>query len=165
MSLRTQDFLQRPPMAEKQMTKDDYDFTSQEILRGGLKKIYDELCMLNPSVLCESRVEGGNVITDTEPHLVRFIAGGKPVTVYKVILWTQSGKEVNATFAGMAGANDGFTVPATMQELHIPISEMSIALSSAGTLGVNIPSNLSADYSVFIYGFTTPQYMTEKDYG
>jgi hypothetical protein len=120
--------------------------------------------MQNPRVLCETNVQGGNTISDLASHTVKFLAGGKPVTVYKVLLWTQSSVAVSASITGMANSDDGFIIPTTLTELHIPISEMYIALNAAGTVGVNIPANINSDDSVFIYGFTTPDYGKESDY-
>ncbi len=171
MTMRTHDYLERPPLMEpeRQATPNDNTFALHSMMEHYLKEIRNELCKTNPDVMCQTVVQGGPIINDTKSHTVWFEVGGKRVTVYKTLMWSVSGLVVNASVTSMSNADDGFTIPSNplhassnVLQLNVPIFELAIATPS-GTIGVNIPSNLSANRSVFIYGFTIPDQLQYQE--
>lgn len=163
------DFLQRPGFNEPQTTNSDIFFQLNETMKLYLGDIRRELLKKNPDILCATNLQGPNPITSTATDLqvrtVKFLSGGRPVTVYKTFVWTNSAKAVRASFNGLSNGNDGFVIPATPFIIDVPIEEMQIALNVAGTIGVNIPSGIAADGSVFIFGFAIAEYINRRDYG
>jgi len=152
---RTHDYLERPPMTP---SPSDNSFMLSQ-LKSVLDAIKLELLKDHPDVLCATKVDGGNLISDTLPHTVRFEVGGKPVTVHKTLLWNPTAKIVAASVTGLVTFADGFVIDASPITLSIPIQELSIALVTGATqIAVNMPSNLATDGSIFIYGFTIPDY-------
>jgi hypothetical protein len=166
---RNADFLQRPTPMEPQTTSGDVAYSTQLMLEQYLGDIRRELIKSNPDILTMTSVQGPNPIistaTDLQVRTLKFLSGGKPITVYKTYLWTNSAKAVRASFNGLSSGADGFVIPSSPQVLDVPISEIQIALNVAGTIGVNLPSGIAADGSVFVFGFAIPEYVNRRDYG
>jgi hypothetical protein len=161
--LRTRDHLEQP--TEPQATQADVNFGLELVMREMLGDIRRELVKSNPNVLCSTVLNGVNPIADTAPHMIRFEYGGKAVPVYRLLMWSQSGKAINASPTFMSTAKDGFLIPTTPTELHIPTWELYLCLGAAGTIGVNVPFNINTDGSVFVYGYTIEDYLNRRDYG
>ena len=160
------DYLQAPPHLEKQTTQDDLNFVAMQMQRKYLMEIRNELCKLNPSVLCTTVVEGGPIIGDGKTRRIWFETGGKPVTIYKLIYWAEIAGNNNPsiTFGSMSTRRDGFATQAFATILQIEIDQLMITKASGSTqIGVNLPTSQTTDGSVFIYGFTTP-YQREDNY-
>ena len=157
-------FAQPPP--EVQATPADISmFQNSQVLQY-LRDIRNSLAKQIPTVLCQTIVQGAvnGVISDTAPHTIKFSLGGAPVKVYAVTYWSQSPKTIRISPVGLATAADGWTITNFLGSIsQVELTEMSIAVSVAGAVGVNIPSGPQADGSVFIYGWTTPYTDEYKD--
>lgn len=153
------DYLQVPPhQIERQTTPSDISFTTQLMLEHYFKQMRDELCKQNPNVLAETVVQFDVIRTANYNYNVTFQVGGKPVTVYKTYIWSQSAKTIRASIAQMSSASDGFTVSGTPQLLHVPLTSINLTVTADSVLGVNVGTSQNTDGSVFVYGFTIPNY-------
>lgn len=101
-----------------------------------------------------------NTIVDLFPHEVRFQLAGKPVLVYKTLIWSTYTKTIGVSVVRTSSSLDGMQFTSTTPPLilDIPVNELYVhaaALTVANTLSVN---GGSADGGLYIYGFTIPDY-------
>ncbi len=117
-----------------------------------------------PDVLCTTVVKGTsqvtNAITDLNCHEVMFELGGKPVEVYKILLYNTYTNPMYWSILSMSKINDGIPVTSgTSMEYGIPTHSIFMMI---GTLsGTNCPVNGPTATNVggiFVYGFTIPDY-------
>jgi hypothetical protein len=157
-------FLDAPPEAEPMtdpMSGVSSALGEQSSIMADIRR---ELLKLNPDVLTETKVVGGNIIDTLAPRRVFFEIGGKPVTVYKVIAWTtQNGTSIALSVGPMANVNDGFILTSSPTVLELPLDNLYLAYSTQGAeIIVNGPSNIATTGGVFIYGFTISDYDRER---
>ncbi len=114
------------------------------------------LYQLNPDVVCQTVIQNAAqdrvTITDTIQHEVYFELGGKPVTVYNILLHSTYSQTVYIrTKAFGSSALDGIPfVAGNVLILGMPIQNLYIwapTLAASNTLNVN--GNAHADYGGF----------------
>ena len=121
----------------------------------------------NADVLASAVVKGTsqltNAITDLNSHEVVFQVSGKPVEVYKILVYNTYVNTVYLSVLSMANLYDGIPVVAGASfDFSIPTN--SVYLRLAAIAGASCPINGPADIvngGFFVYGFTTSDF----DYG
>jgi len=182
------DYLDRPPSTGYSLdTSPITDRLDKQL--GILLDIRKELMKMNPSVLATTVVtdsmrsgQGDTLINDTNTHRIVFTVGGKPVQVYKCMIWgviTNSGI-VRFSFVPMSGSGlglqQGFTVQGnttppiflddiTISELYFQGDSASNSFVVNGNTSV-AASGATARGGIFVYGFTIPDFEmpTYSDY-
>lgn len=119
----------------------------------------------NADVLCSAVVRGTsqltNAITDNNDHEVMFEVGGKPVTIYSLLMFSTYKNDVVFSPLSMASGTDGLVIAASAVPVIIKIPLGSIHLL-VPTLAnnqciVNGPAD-SDNGGFYAYGFTIPDY-------
>lgn len=127
-----------------------------------LRDIRRELIKQNPDVLASVVVQNAaaNVIGDTNNHRVYFQVSGKPVRIYKLVMFSSFDANVIVSVQPTANALDGIvlTNKNAVFELTVPLDDVNVRLASASN---NCPVNGPADSAhggLFIWGFTIADY-------
>lgn len=135
-------------------------FSQQALL---LEDIRRELMKTHPDVLAITRLQGTNVPNgDDTSKRVFFELGGKPVTVHRILAWTNGNTPVSLSINSMLSVDDGIVVGITPLVLDISVDSLWIITDGSDDLFVNQPN--AAEDTVWIYGFTIPDYDRRKDF-
>src|ERR1035437_2226489 len=128
----------------------------QEIALGIRKQTADVLC----TTVVKGTSQLSNAITDLNCHEVAFEIGGKPVEVYKILIYNTYAQTFYFSILSMSKINDGIPVIAgASMELHIPLNSLYLMLQTLS--GTNCPVNgpTATDVGgIFVYGFSIPDY-------
>jgi len=127
-----------------------------------LADIRRELMKSHPDVLAISRLQGSKIENgNNSSHKVYFELGGKPVTVYQIIAWTNDNTPVALSVNSMRAKDDGITLGTTPLVLNIAVDSVDIITDGSDDLFLNQPD--ATEDTVWIYGFTIPDYDRRRD--
>jgi hypothetical protein len=120
----------------------------------------------NADVLCSAVVRGtsqlSNTITDNKCHEIVFEVGGKPVEVYKLLIFSTLDGVIAVSPLSMATIRDGIQLPLNTGVplvLEIGLHSLWVITAvdlSANPLVVNGPAGTPG--GLFVYGFTAPDW-------
>ncbi len=123
-----------------------------------LADIRRELLKQNPDVLAITKVQGSNVIDDTNDHRVYFEVGGKPVTAYSILIYSTFTGTVALSPNSMSKQNDGILLAqGDVTVLPIAVDSLHIMTDGSNPCSVNDSSDAS-EGGFFIYAFTIADY-------
>ena len=128
----------------------------QDIALGIRKQTADVLC----TTIVKGTSQLSNAITDLNCHEVVFEIGGKPVEVYKILIYNTYSQIMYFSVLSMSKINDGIPVIAGISmEFTVPVNSLYLMLStlSGTSCPVNGPTATNVG-GIFVYGFTIPDY-------
>jgi hypothetical protein len=120
---------------------------------------------LTADVLTFAVVKGtsqlNNAIVDTGSHQVRFELAGKPVSIYKLLVFSTYDQTITLSFENQPSPKDGMVFTASTPPLYLPLTLETLYIQatalSASLLPINGPVDLTHG-GFYIYGFTIPDY-------
>ena len=130
-----------------------------------LEDIRRELMKQNPDVLALSKIQGSDTIaaSDTHDYRVFFEVGGKPVTAYRLLVFSTFSGTIAFSINSMSKINDGIPLGAG-DMLSLDIAVDSIHLLSDGSAACPFNGNSDAsDGGIFVYGFTIPDFERRRE--
>ena len=117
-----------------------------------------------PDVLCSTVVKNTsqvtNAITDLNCHEVLFEVGGKPVEVYKILIYNTYANPMYWSIVSMSKIDDGIPVTSgTSMEYGIPTHSIYIMIKTLSGTSCPVNGPTATDVGgIFVYGFTIPDY-------
>lgn len=130
-----------------------------------LQEIAIHLRRQNSDVLTTTLVKGTsqltNALTDTKSHEINFLLGGKPVEIYRLLIFSTYTQSITFSPLSLANVKDGIVLTATSAPLSLLLPTHSLWVQATslagGTCSVNGPAD-STNGGLFIYGFTIPDF-------
>jgi hypothetical protein len=157
----TRDFLEAPDTVptEKGIVEHLAAHTNylQDIANYTKRQVADVLAV--PVVRGVSQ-QGAQTITDTNSHEVKFEVGGKPVEIFKLLIFSTYTGNAAMSPVGMSKLADGIRFIANdVREFNFPTHSVFLMcdLGGAVNLVVNGPA-LSPGGGIFLYGYTIPDW-------